>query len=122
MIESLKTFAKQHPNGDAYSFLPSLEKSNTLRIHALRYKEPGEEVKTEGLGKIYDIILVQFVDDDVITEYFEASLTHPLEYISNLVESGMYGVVARKTTTSYNNIIKNILEITGAKLDTPATT
>jgi hypothetical protein len=47
-------------------------------------------------------------------EKFEAILLEPLEYISNMIKSDWYGIVARKTTTSQkfvDTIFDKLIEV-----------
>ena len=66
------------------------------------YKDGGTKIGGSELGDNFDIILFkEDLDGKLIEpEKFEAILLEPLEYISNMIKSDWYGIVARKTTTS----------------------
>ena len=83
---------------DCLYFLPT--KNNNVHIESAIYKDPGEKIGGSDMGDLYHIIL--FKEDDSMSHYdkFEAILACPLEYMSNLLPSGWYGVLAKKTTTS----------------------
>lgn len=66
------------------------------------YKDGGTKIGGSELGDNFDIILFKEDMDGKLIEpdRFEAILMEPLEYISNMIKSDWYGIVARKTTTS----------------------
>jgi hypothetical protein len=86
---------------DAFFFLPG-EKEGTLRVEQYEYKDRGEEFKGN-LGNVYHIFFFGYnaKDQERIFEFFEAVLIDPITYIKRLLESDIYGGVARKTTTSH---------------------
>ena len=93
---------------DKFDFITFLagDEEGKINIMGSEYANPGEDVGGNTLGKLYHIVL--FRDSQENTEEyddvdnFEAILACPLEYISGLIPSGFYGIVARKTTTSHN--------------------
>ncbi len=114
MLDFLKPM-KDEP----FDFLTFLEgeKKDSIHIQGTEYKDPGEKIGGNSLGDTYHVIL--FKDhktdknkyDDLDT--FEAILCEPLEYISGLIPSGFYGIIARKTTTSdkiINKLLDNVKE------------
>jgi len=112
MLDSLKQIKTQVQNDGIY-FLPSEEEDGVTRVQIFEYDTPGHDIGSSSMGKMYDIIFFKFDEEesDIISyDHFEAILVEPLEYISNMVKHGLYGLVARKTTTSYNNLISGILE------------
>ena len=84
---------------DCLYFLPG--KKNSLNVEAAVYKDPGEKIGGSSLGDLYHIILFKDNGETVHNyDFFEAILGCPLEYMSNLLPSGWYGILAKKTTTS----------------------
>jgi hypothetical protein len=88
-------------NYDAYFFLPG-EKENQIHVEASLYKNPGEGLGSSALGHNYHVVLFREDEDRNVVDLdqFEGVLTCPLEYISGLLPSDWYGIIARKTTTS----------------------
>lgn len=91
---------------EKFDFLTFLEgdKENSIQIQGTLYADPGEPVDIGVMGESYHIILFR-EDKEKTDEYgtpdsFDAVLVDPLEYISNLIPAGWYGIIARKTTTS----------------------
>ena len=84
---------------DALYFLPDEEK---MHIEAAQYKETSESIENSKMGNKYHIILIKESEEGFTDlDKFEAILSCPLEYASHLIPSGWYGVIARKTSTSY---------------------
>jgi hypothetical protein len=87
---------------DVIFFLPG-DKENELEIKFSEYANYGEKIGNNSIGDLYEIIL--FKEDKIAdklygAEKFEAILGEPLEYISNMILSNLYGIIAKKTTTS----------------------
>jgi hypothetical protein len=101
MLDYLK-----HLKNEKFDFLTFLEgdREDSIQICGTEYVNPGESVDTSPMGNSYHIILFREHEtnkdeyDDV--DSFDAILVDPLEYISGLIPSGWYGIIARKTTTS----------------------
>ena len=85
---------------DAILFSPT-ENVEVVRFHQVCYEEPGEDVKTD-LGNIYHIFLYKLDKEGQITnrDSFEAVLLDHLEYMSDMVKCQIFGLIAKKTTTS----------------------
>jgi hypothetical protein len=91
---------------DKFDFITFLsgDEEGKVNIMGSEYANPGESIGGNTLGNLYHIVLFRDSQenseeyDDV--DNFESILTCPLEYISGLIPSGFYGIVARKTTTS----------------------
>lgn len=88
---------------DCLTFFPDFESDDedALRIEGQRYRDPGEKLGGSEMGDEYHIVLFKegetsFVDLD----HFQAILSDPLEYVSQLIPCGFFGLVAKKTTTS----------------------
>jgi hypothetical protein len=94
------------------------EKVDSISVMGQFYNEPGEPVGGSSLGDSYHIILFKShktEDKYVDLDNFEAILADPLEYMSGLIPSGFYGVIARKTTTS-DGIIQRLLDFCSEKM------
>lgn len=89
---------------DALFFLP-MEDDDVIHIMTNKYKNPGEEITGNSIGKWWHILLFKCNDDNGAVEHldtFDAIFADPREYISGLIPQGWYGIVAKKTTTSHN--------------------
>lgn len=109
MLDYLKDF-----KNDKFDFLTFLEGNNSNMIHVEcnDYNEPGEPIGGSPMGDAYHIILFRSHEtEDKYTnlDFFEAILVDPLEYMSNLIPQGWYGIFAKKTTTS-QPIINRLLD------------
>jgi hypothetical protein len=90
---------------DAIFFMPT--DKNNIHIQSNVYKNKGTPVENSTVGDKWHIILFQEDDEEndeelVIKNFdtFEAIFSDPREYISDLIKSGWYGIISRKTTTS----------------------
>jgi hypothetical protein len=100
-------------NADGVSFLPINPKLE-IRLNGFVFKtksKSGSYVKGN-LGHYYHILLYKPSKKGAVTEVdlFDAILTDPSVYIMNLIRSGFFGVVAKKTKTS-NKFMKNLREL-----------
>jgi hypothetical protein len=101
MLDYLK-----HLKNEKFDFLTFLEgeKKNSIEIQGTDYSNPGEPIDAGIMGPSYHVILFrdhkEKVDEYGDVDSFDAVLVDPLEYISNLIPAGWYGIIARKTTTS----------------------
>jgi hypothetical protein len=86
---------------DALFFIPG-RKKDTIHLEGATYKDAGEPLGGNSIGKSYHVIL--FKEDSkgklVDIDMFEAIFADPLEYMSGLLPHGIFGIMARKTTTS----------------------
>jgi len=114
MLDFLQTLKKD--NFDFITFLAG-EEDGKISVMGSQYANPGENVGGNTLGDLYHIVLFRDSEeneeeyDDV--DNFEAILACPLEYISGLIPSGFYGIIARKTTTSdklFNKLVAMMLK------------
>jgi hypothetical protein len=98
MLECLRELTDK--KYDTYFFLPS-EDDNIL-IQGNDYKDPGEQIGGNSIGDCYHIILFQQGEEGETTslDKFDAILGAPLEYISEMLPNGWFGIISRKTTTS----------------------
>ena len=105
MLEYLKDFEKANP--DAFYFLPG--KDNKIVMESLTYKEFGDKVGGSELGDEYHIILFREDKEGNMTslEMFDAVLIAPYEYLSRMLPEGWLGLIAKKTTTSYDFVKKS---------------
>ena len=89
------------------------EKPDSIRIEGTQYENRGEPVGASDMGNAYHIVLCKsHPTEDKYHQFdtFEAILAEPLEYISNRIPEGWFGIIAKKTTTSdvvYNRILDN---------------
>ena len=89
---------------DAIFFLP--KDNDRIHIQSNVYKDKGTPIEGNAVGDKWHVILFQEDDEDddnlVVKNFdtFEAIFSDPREYISGLIPSGWYGMVAKKTTTS----------------------
>jgi hypothetical protein len=70
-----------------------------LEIGSFQYKDPGEKLPGSSSGDLYDIIIFP-EDPPKMPEKFQAILISPIDYITNLIDNGFLGLVAKTTTTS----------------------
>jgi hypothetical protein len=93
---------------DCLTFFPDYG-NDGLKIEAQRYKDPGEKLGGSEMGDEYHIVL--FKEDEECffdLDHFEAVLSDPLEYVSQLIPCGFFGMVSKKTTTSTVFIEKSL--------------
>lgn len=86
-------------------------KPDSIKIEGNQYEDRGEPVGGSSMGHSYHIVLCKdHPTEDKFTDFdsFEAILACPLEYISGLIPSGWYGIIAKKTTTS-QKVIEKVL-------------
>jgi hypothetical protein len=101
MLDYLKPL-KNEP----FDFLTFLEGDEEGQIHisGTEYTNPGEPVDGSEMGSSYHVVLFrnhkEKADEYGDVDSFDAILSDPLEYISGLIPTGWYGIIARKTTTS----------------------
>ena len=90
-----------------------------LEICGFQYKNPGEKLPGSSIGELYDIII--FLEDPPkMPEKFQAILTSPIDYISNMLDNGFLGLVAKTTTTSaefVNDAFDTLSERTAEYID-----
>lgn len=98
MLESIRQFT----DFDMIFFTPHEEEEESTEVRAATYKETGEKLGGSEMGDNYHIILFRMDEEDVIIdlEQFEGILVDPRVYVSRMVDSNFYGLVAKKTTTS----------------------
>lgn len=113
MLECLKPVKDK--NWDCLSFFEDPDDEEQVFIHASTYKDPGESVIGANGGQVYHIVLVQDHDEDpekfINFDHFEAVLFGPLDYVSELIPCGWYGLVAKKTSTSHKFVDEAIDKI-----------
>jgi hypothetical protein len=100
MLDYLKSF--KHDKYDFLTFLDG-EEEDSIMVSGQTYNDPGEKIGGGDLGDSYHIVLFrnhETEDRYIDLDCFDAILIEPLEYISGLIKSGFYGIVARQTTTS----------------------
>ena len=90
-----------------------------LEICGFQYKNPGEKLPGSSIGELYDIII--FLEEPPkMPEKFQAILTSPIDYISNMLDNGFLGLVAKTTTTSaefVNDAFDTLSERTAEYID-----
>ena len=70
-----------------------------LEVCGFQYKDPGEKLPGNSSGDLYDIIIFP-EDPPKMPEKFQAILISPIDYITNMLDNGFLGLVAKTTTTS----------------------
>ena len=98
MLDYLKSIPD---NFDALFFMPVQEDDGEIYVQANNYKNHGELIGSSEIGPKWHIVLFKYEDKKIKDlDCFEGIFSDPREYISGLIPSGWYGVVAKKTTTS----------------------
>jgi hypothetical protein len=96
---------RQIKNYDTIFFVPNDESDddNEIKVEVAQYKEQGEKVGGSEMGDLYDIIVFRMDDEYNVTDLdkFEGILIEPREYVSRMIKQDWYGMVSKKTTTSY---------------------
>jgi len=92
---------------DGVSFIPA-DSSLSVNIKGFSYAKKSKYEKYD-IGYVYHILIYKCEYDGTITtlDNFEAVLTDPYVYVSNLIECDFYGVVSKKTKKS-NSFIKEV--------------
>jgi len=98
MLEALREVVDY----DTIFFVPHPEEDGLVKLEVAKYKDAGEKINGSQEGDAFDIIIFRLDEEEEITDLdrFEGILIEPREYISRMIKSDWYGVVARKTTTS----------------------
>ena len=98
MLDSIRNFT----DFDMIFFTPHEEDEDSTEVRSATYKEVIEKVGGTEMGDNYHIILFRMDEEDAIVdlERFEGILIDPRVYVSRMVDSKFYGLVAKKTTTS----------------------
>lgn len=100
---------------DCLTFFPDYNEK-ALKIESQRYKNFGEKIDGSIMGDWWHVILFKENEESFTNlDTFDAILAEPLEYISQLIPQGWYGLVAKKTTTS-EEFIKRTLDILNKSL------
>lgn len=114
MLEYMKCL--QDEDYDALFFLPGPHE-DTVHLEGALYKEPGESIGSTDIGKAYHVILFQENEDTgelYNIDKFEAIFADPLEYMSGLLPSKIFGMMCKKTTTSNSFIEKTFDKLTNS--------
>lgn len=93
---------------DGVTFLPK-NKKREIDLKGFTFVGKRLKYQKSELGHFYHIMIYKANEfgDAVNIDKFEAILTDPSVYISNLIECGFFGVVIKKTKTS-KKIIDNL--------------
>lgn len=93
-------FLKDFDEFDALFFVPTEDNSNVF-IETKRYLKKGKLIGATNIGPMWHIVLFKFDGSNVKhLDHFEGIFSDPREYVSSLIPSGWYGLIAKKTTTS----------------------
>ena len=113
MLEFMKEFTDPY---DALFFLPHEENENQVQIHARKFIDVGEPLDKTEVGPAWHVVLFETNEDGTAKniDVFDAVLSEPREYISGLIPMDIYGVVARKTTTSKTFLDDFVAKISAA--------
>ena len=109
MLDFLKQVGRDY---DALFFIPH-EDEDKMQIETKKFAEQSEKIGGSELGDCYHILLFKTEEDGTPKhlEMFDAILSKPLEYISELIPCDWYGVICKKTTSSstyMNSIFDNL--------------
>jgi hypothetical protein len=70
-----------------------------LEICSFEYNDPGEKIPGNSMGELYDIII--FSEEPLkMPEKFQAILVSPIDYVTNMMDNGFLGLVAKARTNS----------------------
>lgn len=85
---------------DCLCFLPGDEEGE-VKIDLGEYEDRGSKIGGSKMGDAYYITLIREKPcGDIDFDTFEAILSDPLVYISNLIPAGFFGIISKKTSTS----------------------
>ena len=100
MLEDLKNITDY----DIIFFTPGEDdgEDDTVAIRTAQYKQPGEKLEGSSSGDAFEIVLFRLSEEELVIDLdrFTGILIEPREYVSRMIKSDWYGMVARKTTTS----------------------
>ena len=94
------------------------EKEDSIHIEGSDYRNPGVKIGGNDLGDAYHVLLYKHdseTDEIIDVDRFDCILADPLEYMSGLIPSGFYGILAKKTTTS-SKIVNKLLDFARKKM------
>jgi hypothetical protein len=90
------------------------EEEDTVKVSGQYYEEPGVYAEGSKIGDMYHILMFKDHKEDPekfdCLDLWEAILVEPLEYISERIPEGWYGIIARKSSTS-NKFIQESLDL-----------
>jgi hypothetical protein len=110
MIEKLRCMSSSEY--DYITFIEHPELDGHYWVQCSQYDDPGEKIGGSNMGDAYHILIYRNHETDPElykdVDCFDAILSHPFEYISNMIKGGWYGIVARKTSKSREFIDKTL--------------
>ena len=107
MIDALKDMK----DNDAIFFIPHEDDEELVNVKAATYKEFGEKIGGSEVGDLYDIIIFRLSEDYNVIDLdkFEGILIDPRYYVSRMIKSDWFGLVAKKTTTP-NTFVQDVFD------------
>jgi hypothetical protein len=99
-------------NVDGVSFIPTNNNINDLDIRGFKYLKK-TKYETADIGDYFHILLYKCTPEGFVFDIdnFEAILTGPDVYISNIINSGFFGIVVKKTKNKHSTqFIKSLIE------------
>jgi len=97
---------------DGVSFIPSGGNSSDLDIRGFKYIKK-TKYESADIGDYFHILLYKCTPEGLVFDIdnFEAILTGPDVYINNIIKSGFFGIVVRKTKNKHSTkFIKSLIE------------
>ena len=101
MSELKETLKQIFADGvDGVMFFPT-EEETEISVKGFTYNQKSKYIISD-LGNHFHIILYKFDEEGNISspDNFDAILTDPYVYISNIIDCGFYGIVTKKTKRS----------------------
>jgi hypothetical protein len=100
----------EHLQGKQFDLITFLsgEEEDSVIVSGQQYVDPGVYAEGSKIGHMYHILMFKDHKEDPekydCLDLWEAILLEPLEYISERIPEGWYGIIARKTSTSHKFI------------------
>jgi hypothetical protein len=81
--------------------MPSPDSREQTVIHGLTYVENGDNIGSSTMGNSYDIVTFRESDEGFYDkEHYQAILVCPYTYSEKVMKDGLFGIIAKRTTTS----------------------
>lgn len=91
---------------DGFTFTPSEKDFDITEVKAFAYNNRGELVPGTSLGKKWHVVIYRETDEGIThQDHFVPILGDPIQYGASLIETGWFGLISKKTTTSDSVVI-----------------